>query len=150
MTFGGSPWEAAKPEHQHYARFKKGWDEWLPNHPDGQIKDEVDGSPKCGPLFKKIDPPALRRLIFKMLHPIPDKRITAHDVVQTNWVKHIECCCPESFEDPKCCVNASSKISSKSASKLVVQKKHNHFPPKEIGKIRQGLTHRFDMGEGWY
>ena len=35
-------------------------------------------------------------------------------------------------------------------AKLVVQKKHNHLPPKEIGKIRQGLTHRFDMGEGWY
>jgi protein-serine/threonine kinase len=151
MNFSGSPWTSAQSSDTNYARVKKGWDEWLQNHPDGQIKDEADGAPKCGPAFNKIDPPALRRLLLKMTHPNPDMRITIRNVVTSGYVKGIECCSPESYEDPKCCVNAAK--SSKNLSKLVVQKKHNHIPPKDDRKAHnkalQVFQHRFDMGDGW-
>ncbi|PVH99146.1 Pkinase-domain-containing protein [Periconia macrospinosa] len=148
MTFGGCPWQAAKPEFEYYARFKKGWDEWLPEHPDGKIFDGVDGHPKCGKLFSLINPPAVKRLILKMLHPNPDMRITIREALETHFMKNVNCCCPENYEDPKCCVDASkgTKI-----NKAVPMKKylHHHIPPKPESKIGRALTHRFDMGDGY-
>lgn len=148
MTCGGCPWQAAKPEYQNYARFKKGWDHWLPNHPDGLIKDAPDGAPKCGPLFKSLEPPAIKRLMLKMLHPIPDKRVTIREVMTSPYVRGIECCCPESFEDQTCGIDVSKK-SSKAASKMIVQKKHHHIPPKPEKPLAKAFQHRFDMGDGW-
>ncbi|KAF2251828.1 Pkinase-domain-containing protein [Trematosphaeria pertusa] len=148
MTFGGCPWQAAKPEFEYYARFKKGWDDWLQDHPDGQIFDGHDGHPKCGKLFSLINPPAIKRLILKMLHPLPDKRITIRETLETTCVKSINCCCPENYEDPACCVDATKK---KQAPKISTTKKylHHHVPPKPENKIGKALTHRFDMGDGW-
>lgn len=149
MTCGGCPWQAAKPEYQNYARFKKGWDNWLPNHPDGLVKDAPDGAPKCGPLFSLLEPPAIKRLMLKMSHPIPDKRVTIHEVITSSYVKGIECCCPESFEDHSCCIIDASKKGNKSASKMIVQKKHHHIPPKPEKPLAKAFQHRFDMGDGW-
>lgn len=148
MTCGGCPWQAAKPEYQNYARFKKGWDDWLPNHPDGLVKDAPDGAPKCGPLFSFLEPPAIKRLMLKMLHPIPDKRVTIREVITSPYVRGIECCCPESAEDQSCCIDASKK-GSKAASKMIVQKKHHHIPPKPEKPLAKAFQHRFDMGDGW-
>ncbi|ORY12933.1 kinase-like domain-containing protein [Clohesyomyces aquaticus] len=148
MTFGGCPWQAAKTEFEYYARFKKGWDEWLPNHPDGQIFDGPDGQPKCGKLFSMINPPPVKRLLLKMLHPIPEKRITIAEVVKTPVVKGIECCCPESFEDPTHTID-TSKCTAKEMSKMRVTQKHTHKPPKPESRVAKALTHRWDMGDGW-
>lgn len=148
MTFGGCPWQAAKTEFEYYARFRKGWDEWLKNHPEGRIVDGPDGHPKCGKLFSLINPPAIKRLMLKMLHPIPDKRITIREVLESPCVKNINCCCPENYEDPKCCVDAAK---GRPAAQVPMMKKylHHHIPPKPESKIGKALTHRFDMGDGW-
>lgn len=150
MTFGGCPWQAAKPEYEYYARFKKGWDEWLPNHEDGQITDAPDGHPKCGKLFSLISPPPIKRLLLKMLHPLPDKRITIREIMNTTCVKNIDCCCPEGFDDPVCCID-TSKCTSKDTAKMAKSKQflHHHIPPPPEKKVMRALTHRFDMGEGW-
>ena len=150
MTFGGCPWQAAKTEFEYYARFKKGWDEWLETHPDGQITDAPDGHPKCGKLFSLITPPPIKRLILKMLHPIPEKRITIREVMQSPCIKSIDCCCPESYEDPAICID-TSKCTSKETSKMTAQKRflHHHIPPSPEKKIAKALQHRFDMGDGW-
>ncbi|KAF2646306.1 Pkinase-domain-containing protein [Massarina eburnea CBS 473.64] len=148
MTFGGCPWQAAKPEFEYYARFKKGWDEWLPEHPDGKIFDGVDGHPKCGKLFSLINPPAVKRLMLKMLHPNPDMRITIREVLETSFVRGVNCCCPESYEDPKYCVDAS-KASKTTDATPVKKYLHHHIPPKHERKIAKVLTHRFDMGDGY-
>jgi serine/threonine protein kinase len=150
MTFGGCPWQAAKPEFEYYARFKKGWDEWLETHPDGQITDGPDGHPKCGKLFSLVNPPVLKRLLLKMLHPIPEKRVTIREVINSPYVKSIDCCCPESYEDPTCCID-TSKCTTKQTSKMAAQKKflHHHIPPQPEKKIAKAFQHRFDMGEGW-
>jgi len=150
MTCGGCPWEAAKPEWQHYAKFKTGWDNWLATHPDGQLTEDVDGFPKCGKLFTLINPPPIKRLLLKMLHPLPEKRIQVRDIVNMTYFKNIECCCPESFEEEKtCCIDAST--SKKFTSKMAASKKHlhRHIPPKPEKRLAKKFQHRFDMGDGW-
>ncbi|USP77743.1 hypothetical protein yc1106_05017 [Curvularia clavata] len=144
MTFGGCPWQAAKPEFEYYARFKKGWDQWLEAHPDGQIFDGPDGHPKCGKLFSLIEPPSIKRVILKMLHPIPSQRITIREVLKTTCIKNIGCCSPESYDDPKITFDASKASSARTAPKKYL---HHHIPPKPENKVGKALTHRFDMGE---
>jgi protein-serine/threonine kinase len=148
MSFGGCPWQAAKSEFELYARFKRGWDEWLIEHPDGKIFDGVDGHPKCGRLFSEIKHAPMKRLLLKMLHVNPAMRITIRQVLETVTVKNINCCCPESYEDPKSSVDASKKAN---AAKAAPMKKylHHHIPPKPESKMAKVFTHRFDMGEGW-
>ncbi|KAF1995937.1 Pkinase-domain-containing protein [Amniculicola lignicola CBS 123094] len=150
MTFGGCPWQAAKPEFEYYARFKQGWDEWLAAHPDGQVNDAADGHPKCGKLFSFINPPPIKRLLLKMLHPLPEKRITIREVMNTPCIKGIDCCCPDGYEDPACCID-TSKALTKQTSKMAVTKKylHHHVPPAPERKIAKAFQHRFDMGHGW-
>ena len=149
MTFGGCPWQAAKPDYEYYARFKKGWDAWLVDHPDGEIVDGPDGHPKCGKLFSLINPPAMKRLLLKMLHPDPNKRITIREVLSSSCIKSIDCCCPDGYEDPSCCID-TAKGPRKQPAKLTVKKYlHHHIPPKPENKIGKAFQHRFDMGDGW-
>ncbi|KAL5411348.1 hypothetical protein PMIN04_010282 [Paraphaeosphaeria minitans] len=143
MTFGGCPWQAAKPDFPYYARYKKGWDEWLPKHPHEDITP--DNHPKCGKLFSLINPPPLKRMMLKMLHPNPDKRITIREILDTAMIKNIACCCPESYEDPKYVIDASKGRRSGPAPKKYL---HHHIPPKPEHKIAKAFAHRFDMGEG--
>lgn len=145
MTFGGCPWQAAKSEFEYYARFKKGWNQWLEEHPDGQIFDGENGHPKCGKLFSLIEPPSIKRLILKMLHPIPDKRIAIHEVLKTTCIKNIGCCCPETYDDPKIYFDASKASSARTAATKKFL--HHHIPPKPENKVGKAFTHRFDMGE---
>jgi protein-serine/threonine kinase len=149
MTFGGAPWQAAKSEFELYGHFQKGWDAWLKDHPDGQIFDGPDGHPKCGKIFALVNPPPVKRLILKMLHPIPEMRITIREVLDSTYVKNINCCCPDSYEDPACCVDASKAGGPKAPARVTKRYLHHHIPPKHESKIGRALTHRFDMGEGW-
>ena len=167
MTLGGSPWQSAKTDQVNYAKFKHGWDEWLKTHPEGLIKDEPDGWPKCGPLFGKVESASLRRLILKMLHPQPELRIGIHDALTTPTVRAIECCCSaERPEDSSgastpnasttaaagaksyCAAGLLDATSKSSVKKTTVQKKHNHMPPREH-RMPKALHYRFDMGDGY-
>lgn len=145
MTFGGCPWQAAKIEFEYYARFKKGWDAFLEHHPDGTIFDGEDGHPRCGKLFSLIEPPAIKRLVLKMLHPVPAKRITIAAVLKSTCIRNIGCCCPETYDDPKVVFDASkaSSVRSSAPKKYL----HHHIPPKPENRVGKALTHRFDMGE---
>ncbi|KAH9875509.1 hypothetical protein J1614_004245 [Plenodomus biglobosus] len=146
MTFGGCPWQAAKIEFEYYARFKKGWDAFLEHHPDGTIFDGEDGHPRCGKLFSLIEPPAIKRLVLKMLHPLPAKRITIAAVLKSTCIRNIGCCCPETYDDhPKVVFDASkaSSVRSSAPKKYL----HHHIPPKPENRVGKALTHRFDMGE---
>lgn len=138
MTFGGCPWQAAKPEFEYYARFKKGWDQWLVEHPDGEINDGSDGHPKCGKLFSLIEPPSIKRLILKMLHPIPSKRVTIRDVMRSACIRNINCCCPETYDEPRVVFDAAKANQS---VKFAPAKKflHHHIPPKQETKVGKAM-----------
>ncbi|KAF2493027.1 Pkinase-domain-containing protein [Lophium mytilinum] len=149
MTCGGCPWDGAQKDGGNYDKFEAGWTKWLENHPDGQLTEGDDGYPKCGMLFGLIGPPPIKRLLLKMLHPIPEKRIPVRDIVKLSYFKNIECCCPDSFEDQTCCIDVSQ--AKKGSSKMMERKKHlhRHIPPKPERRVAKALQHRFDMGEGW-
>ncbi|KAH4213364.1 hypothetical protein HBI95_026400 [Parastagonospora nodorum] len=138
MTFGGCPWQAAKPEFEYYARFKKGWDQWLVEHPDGEIVDGPDGHPKCGKLFSLIEPPSIKRLVLKMLHPIPSKRITIRDVMRSACIRNINCCCPETYDEPKVVFDAAK---ANQTVKFAPTKKflHHHIPPKQENRVGKAM-----------
>lgn len=142
MTFGGCPWQAAKSEFEYYARFKRGWQDWLKVHPDGDLFEGLDGYPKCGKLFNMIEGPAIRHLILRMLHPIPEKRITIREVLNTSLIRNVDCCCPESFEGPERCTDStkSSLAHGRSPKNLL----HHHIPPKPEPRSR---VHIFEVGE---
>jgi protein-serine/threonine kinase len=143
MTFGGCPWQAAKSEFEYYATFKRGWQNWLKEHPDGDLFEGPNGYPRCGKLFNMIEGPAIRHLILRMLHPIPEKRITIRDVLNTSLIRDVDCCASESFEDSGCCVG---NIRPSSAHGRLSPKKpqHHHIPPKPEHRSR---VHIFEVGE---
>ncbi|KZF22982.1 kinase-like protein [Xylona heveae TC161] len=100
MNYSGSPWRAAKTTEPYYQKFLSGWEAWLKTHPEGIITDDPNGGhPKCGPVFLNLPSPAIRRLLLRMMHPDPEKRISIHDALSDRWVKTIECCSPEACED---------------------------------------------------
>lgn len=144
ITFGGCPWQAAKSEFDYYARFKRGWQDWLREHPDGIFFDGPNGYPKCGKLFNMIEGSAIRHLILRMLHPIPEKRITIHDILDTSLIRNVDCCVPESFEDPRCCSSSGIRPSSAHGRLSPKKHQHHHIPPKPEHKSR---VHIFEVGE---
>lgn len=151
MTYGGSPWTQAASGQPQYDTFLNGWNKFLAKHPDGLLIDGPGGVPTCGPIFnaERFGSPAMKRLILKMLHPIPEKRITIHEVLVGPTVRSIECCSPESYENSTCCVDAKSGKKKNADGKVATKKVlHNHVPPKK--HLMPGvLQHRFDMGDGY-
>jgi serine/threonine protein kinase len=153
MSYCGNPWQAANEQNVYYVKFKKGYEKWMEENPDGIITES--NYPTCGPLFKqpeKFGGPAMKRLMLKMMNPNPDKRISIHDVLLSNTVKGIECCTEESYEDgPGFLVDASkgkAMTADGKKTKMHVKKKHNHVPPRE-NKTPKVFQHRFDMGDGY-
>ncbi|KAI9729819.1 MAG: hypothetical protein M1834_006567 [Cirrosporium novae-zelandiae] len=150
MLLNGNPWGEARVEKDtsgNYAAFLAGWKKYIADHPDGLIPmdDPSARLPKCGVLFSRgIESYALRRLVLRMLHPDPDKRITIREALCDRWMKTVECCCLEE-EDSKAMIDASAKNGCKSTSKMQVKKLHNHLPP----PTKRMPQHRFDMGSGW-
>jgi hypothetical protein len=127
INFGGSPWAEARPGNKQYDDFVKGWNRWAAKHPDEVITEMT--YPNCGPLWSAIEHVALKRLLLKMLHPNPEKRITIADVVNDRWMKGVECCTKEDFHDTVVNIDASQGKSCRKSTKNTIQKMHNHLPP---------------------
>lgn len=168
MTYSGSPWQVAKTAKQrgdtstnYYDEFASGWDKWLEKNPDPdtQITDQPGGAPNCGTIFKAVEmigSPAIKRILLRMMHPIPERRATIREVLEHPVIRGIECC-TSAYSEEDCLSrsdsgeNVSGVDAARGGKKKVVevQKKHNHLPPKEH-KTPKALQHRFDMGHGWY
>ncbi|EHK99668.1 putative Serine/threonine-protein kinase HAL4/SAT4 [Glarea lozoyensis 74030] len=74
-----------------------------------------------------LNPPALRRIILTMLNPDPSKRASIATIAKNRWLKNIECCQIDSYDDPSVPIDATNVRScAKSITKVV---SHNHLPP---------------------
>jgi protein-serine/threonine kinase len=141
LIFNAPLWRRAevKPgdsENPNYAALVKGWQRWKAKHADGEmVLTDVD-YPHLAAFDICVKPPALRRVLLQMLNPDPDKRITIADVVKNRWVKAIECCQLESYEDPSRLIDASKKASLKCGGSKTFC--HSHLPPKEFGSHSLG------------
>ena len=147
MNYGGNPWPAADRGQPFYAKFATGWDRFLTSHPNGiGESDERNGMPNCGPLFSSLPKVGLKSLLLRMMHPIPEKRISIHNAISDRWVKNVDCCTVEEYSGgQEKTIDAARSGSCKLAEKLSVKKLHNHLPPAK-SKVPM---HRFDMGDGW-
>jgi serine/threonine protein kinase len=138
LIFGGPLWhkaevaENASPQ-DTYASLVRGWEKWTAKHADATETAITDMDyPHVFVFDSFVKPPALRRVLLQMLNPDPQKRISIASVVNNRWVKNIECCQSESFDEP----SAANMIdaSKKPCQNRVSGKKiycHNHLPPKE-------------------
>lgn len=128
---GSTLWEKAKyddPRSQHYTQLVKSFDKWNAKHPDGNATITESDYPVY-PIFDAFfNPPALRRVLLMMLNPNPDKRASISDIVKHRWVKNIECCQAESYDDPVVVIDATktASLNTKGTRKIFC---HNHLPP---------------------
>jgi serine/threonine protein kinase len=136
LTFGGAVWQRATAGQPNYDSLVKGWDRWNARHADsGEITDTDYPSVAAFDTF--IKPPALRRVLLQMLNPDPAKRISIAEVVNNRWMRNVECCQLESYEDPALTIDASKKNGTKSGTRKIFC--HNHLPPKEHKMTMGGL-----------
>ncbi|KAJ9155689.1 Kinase-like protein [Pleurostoma richardsiae] len=138
LIFGAPIWERAKLEkNDNYAALVKGWEKWNAKHPDDeQVFTDTD-YPNVLAFDMMVKPPALRRVLLRMLNPNPKKRCTITDVMNNRWVKNVECCQLDSYDDPAKLIDASKKHTMKvTGSKKIFC--HNHLPPQNHGSHSLG------------
>ncbi|KAM7216647.1 Protein kinase-like domain containing protein [Rhypophila decipiens] len=138
LIFGAPLWARADAEaktkpHVNYVALVKGWAKWDEKHADLSPEERVltDGDyPKVKAFDVCVKPPALRRVLLQMLNPDPDKRISINEVLNNRWVKQIECCQLESYDDPAKTIDASKKtcLNRGNVRKVFC---HNHLPLKD-------------------
>lgn len=89
----------------------------------GAVKSEVRATPHFPP-FESFQP-GQRRLVFRILDPNPETRITAGEIMKDPWFKEIQCC---SF-DPDELFRVQSGVfdaSKPGGKKVVMPVKHKH------------------------
>ncbi|EWG39810.1 HAL protein kinase [Fusarium verticillioides 7600] len=136
LTFGGAIWSRAVPGELHYDKLVKGWETWYGKHPEADATISDTDYPKCYALDVGMSPPALRRLVLQMLNPDPQKRISIEDVIHNRWLKNVECCQLESYDDPALLIDATKKDNTANGNKKIFC--HNHLPPKGTGSHSLG------------
>lgn len=137
LTFGGAIWSRAERGNLHYDKLVKGWDKWYSKHSERDACITDTDYPNCYALDVGVNPPALRRILLQMLNPNPGKRITINDVVNNRWMRNVECCQLESYEEHSQIIDATKKdtCNKGSARKIFC---HNHLPPKTSGSHSLG------------
>lgn len=132
LIFGGAMWVRAEstPTNTNYNALVKGWDKWNAKNSgsDAAITD-ID-YPKVMAFDRFVKPPALRRVLLQMLNPDPSKRISVGEVLNNRWMKNVECCQLESYEDPTKMIDASKKTCLNRGGQRKIFC-HNHLPPRE-------------------
>lgn len=136
LTFGGAIWSRAEKGNTHYDKLVKGWNNWYAKHPEADAVISDTDYPKCYAMDVGVTPPALRRLLLQMLNPNPQKRISISEVINNRWMKGVECCQVESYDDPALIIDATKKDTTKNGVKKIFC--HNHLPPKSTGSHSLG------------
>ena len=126
LIFGGSIWGKADSRDPSYANFTKRWRIWEDRHAEAGTPAVVaDGNYPRIMAFNFIQPPALRRLLLRMLDPDPKRRVDIRAVIENRWIRGVDCCQMESYEDPAP-IDVSKKDAIKNAAMVY---SHNHLPP---------------------
>jgi serine/threonine protein kinase len=127
LIFGGPLWRKANiPESPKYEKYVECFNKWLERNPNAEMTDEGD-YPKFFPSnqFK----PATKRLLYRMMHLNPSKRITAQEALADRWVQSIECCNVDDHNDPNTRqVDAGSRSACKQAERVGIHRLHVHLP----------------------
>ncbi|KAK1720558.1 uncharacterized protein CLUP02_14717 [Colletotrichum lupini] len=132
VTFGGNIWSKAEVKgNPQYAELLKGWQKWEAKHPEPGSRITESDYPFFNAFDGFVSPPALRRVLLSMLNPNPAKRATISEIANHRWVKNIECCQLENYDDPALLIDATKKGSAQLNTKRVFC--HNHLPLESHG-----------------
>ncbi|KAI9046957.1 hypothetical protein LZ554_009032 [Drepanopeziza brunnea f. sp. 'monogermtubi'] len=128
MSANGVLWNEAKPGSSPlYDDLVRGWAKWNAKHTEEALTITESDYPYVTFFDQHVNPPALRRILLIMLNPDPAKRATISSVAKNRWMKNVECCQVESYDDPCTTIDASrARVGMKSIAKVV---QHNHLPP---------------------
>ncbi|PSS14814.1 hypothetical protein M430DRAFT_104175 [Amorphotheca resinae ATCC 22711] len=127
MCANGCLWDkAVAGSSPLYDDLVNGWAKWNTTHSDAPEITESD-YPHVNFFDSHIKPPALRRLLLTMLNPDPTERVTMAAVANNRWLKHVECCQVDGYDDPTVLIDASKSRSCTNKLPKVVH--HNHLPP---------------------
>jgi protein-serine/threonine kinase len=128
LIFNACLWEKAESGPKSsptYNALVNGWGKL--NVRKAENPDLKDAYPKVEAFEICVKPVPLRRLLLNMLNPDPSKRPTMAEVVTNRWMKNVECCQLESYEDPVKFIDVSKKNCLKSSTGKIFC--HNHLPP---------------------
>lgn len=136
LIFGAPLWRRAvsktgtyAPEiDPNYAQFCKAWTSWRKKRGEDAIPDN-ESYPNVPSINFGCKQSVLRKVIFRLLDPNPKTRILIEDLATNRWIKQIECCQLESYDEPSRTIDASKKASLKCGGNKTYC--HNHLPPKE-------------------
>ncbi|KAI0848189.1 kinase-like protein [Daldinia vernicosa] len=136
LVFNANLWEKAQagltsPSQKTYNELNNGWTKINAKKEANPDTIGDDTYPKVTAFEICVKPAPLRRLLLKMLNPDPKKRITMSEVMSNRWMKNVECCQLESYEDPTKFIDASKKDWMKSGANKIFC--HNHLPPMSTG-----------------
>ena len=128
MSANGVLWNEAKVGSSPlYDELVRGWTKWNTKHADGSAGITETDYPHVKFFDDHINPPALRRVLLTMLNPDPSRRVSMATVAKNRWLKNVECCQIDSYDDPTTLIDASrSRTNMKGMTKVV---QHNHLPP---------------------
>ncbi|KAK1826490.1 kinase-like domain-containing protein [Podospora conica] len=134
IIFGAPLWHRAGPKpgttelHHNYADLCKGWKSWRNKHGEDAIPTN-ESYPNVKSINFGCKQNVLRALLLRLLDPNPRTRILIEELATNRWIKQIECCQLESYDEPSRTIDASKKASLKCGGNKTYC--HNHLPPKE-------------------
>ncbi|KAL2758394.1 hypothetical protein ACRALDRAFT_1080245 [Sodiomyces alcalophilus JCM 7366] len=133
LTFGANIWKRAELNtgSPNYDLLVKQWDKWYAQHEEPEPRMVDTDYPHYLPFDQCISPPALRRVLLMMLNPDPAKRASISDILNHRWVKNIECCQLDSYDDPAMVIDASKKDATIVNGQKIFC--HNHMPIQSQG-----------------
>ncbi|KAK0105157.1 hypothetical protein ONS95_004445 [Cadophora gregata] len=130
MTANGVLWnEARSGSSPLYDELLRGWAKWNSKHTVEGVGTTETDYPFVPFFDRHIDPPALRRVLLSMLNPEPSKRASISTVAKNRWIKNLECCQIDSYDDPKTSIDASRARCGGGTKDKTVVPHHNHLPP---------------------
>lgn len=129
LMYGGFPWTKATLDTPMYLDFVNRYNQWLDEHNDTDRVAEDGYDVPATRSFSKFKKPQ-QRLMYRMTHPDPTKRITIQQAIDDKWVQSIECCTLDEHQDySPGVIDATAKDACRTAGKCGVKKMHNHLPP---------------------
>lgn len=134
LIFGANIWKRAETNSgsPHYDTLVKQWAKWNAKHSGEDARISDTDYPYYLPFDQFVSPPALRRVLLTMLNPDPTKRASISEIINHRWVRNIECCQVDSYDDPAKYIDASKS----GATRVNGQRKifcHNHLPLQSHG-----------------
>ena len=125
LTFTAPLWDKATRGQVHFDSLVNGWEQWNAEHPEGS-QTISDSDYPYAPPFNRVNPPALRKVLIRMLNPDPAKRLTISEIYNHRWMQKIDCCQPDGYEEKPASIDAV-----KTGTGIRIRQ-HNHLPGKSL------------------